>query len=709
MDQRRALGYWPEAYKEGYTFDLWYTDADCTTLFYYTAAVNQDLTLYAQFIEGESEVTAYEFTEMYLSDQSTDFSFIVYSANKITTSNLSKYVVMSATTGDLPNFNVQANGDYYTITADGGYTEGVMYTAELATGVTLTAPAVSGFNLSVITELSFRIYKEEVYDLELYDSIVTIPMADLAVDGLSSYSETTTDTTTYYSAVVLQSDLDASDSFAVGTVIYLEDDDITDGDDSFYIKVTYVETRQIDSKDYYYFTAKDAELGDGSEVFEYTVDAEELASAQTISALLTDMVSTLSALPSIPSASNSTTQVNAFSDNAAIGSATLGFDFYISDLDVNVEVEIGKANNYNFDITSASDEQRASDWWGVNVVVTYSGELGNNVKLQATVDITEYINVTVGGYGTKSGNFITGYNVDFDYYSNIYTQTDLAFTILVCSANNEQEDPNAEEDVWGDAWVDITDEISGILSDDEVDSDSLVAQMLAMLEEEGEVIDLLDEEIFTAAANVYICDINFFARFELFNAEAEWTIYDTKWPLYSIGNQTVYLGLSDSNDAIVDNTVIVLTGDFTSNADAFPTIYGDYLNITTGEITQQVLPTSNFTVKNVSTPYVKVGALWNDDYTDYTWGVTYNYTSLYSTYYDNYVDTYGDFEVMNVGDMYLAGTLEICCKGSSATNFFEDKDLTVGEFESVWISDDYDGSIEALGEVYTCHPDTIRL
>lgn len=891
IEKGSTLDNYPSTTLDGYNFNLWYTEPTLTNLFDYTAPINEDMVLYASFTEiASDELVTYDATELYLADQDADFSFTVYSEEKITSSNLSSYVSMENTLGATPTYNVSANGNYYTITADGGYTEGSLYTATFATGVTLVSPEVDGYNLSAITKLSFRIYKAEIVEYTLNSDLVEINYSDLiSVNEVDYYA-------------TISKDLFNSSSIEVGTVIYFED-----GENSYYVKVTdvfesgetddfvtfyFIDAELEDVYDYVdiYFTEMEMQvayaaqeeeiaqmvydsegveqltlllaaailesdtvetMGDGTDVvdIEYDIDANdiyEMLSNSSNASTISEMATT---------STNTSISGTMFADNAELEAAYELALKLMEDLEVNVSM--GTAENSNFDIDSTIyGDGFATEWVGVNITLAYETDLGNNVKLSIAVDFSQYLNVTVDGVVSDQywswDDF--NYYVDFDYAANVYSQTDLNFTILVCSANNEEEeetDPNAEptdEELWGEAWTNITDEVSGIIEDDE-DSDTLVAQMMAMLEESGDYITLIDEPIFTFSANAYVVDINIdvnfvvevafaagisadfsylsaqqygmytkdvndvkyicyynnslegdgryvfelsvcgylgvkagvaleigislpalktfgnvglgvevglyadlyayaryivtktetdgdvyksldgaiyfetgiyleiylFAESEIFNAEADWTVYDNKWPLLTAGTEWIYLGLNaELNSQIAEDTTLIITGDFISYEDVLPTFYGNYMSIKTGEIQSQAI-TSDYTyAKNSSTPYIEDGIyFYSYDPQVYESGLSFNFSTS-STYYrygeyysdhevdyDYYSSIFGDYDIYSDGDMYFTGTIDIYSNYYESTNFLQSGELMIGEMDFIWVSEDYDGSFEGLGESYT--------
>ncbi|MFI3236555.1 MAG: InlB B-repeat-containing protein [Lachnospiraceae bacterium] len=876
LDTGSALDYYPVATMDGYTFEFWYTEPTMTVMFDYSEPIYQNTTLYASFGDVVSDdLVTYDATELYLEDKSSDFSFTVYSENVITSSNLSSYVSMENTIGQTPTYNVSSSGNNYTITADGGYIAGSLYTATFATGVTLVSPTVDGYNLEAITKLSFRIYKEEIVEYTMNEGIVTIPISDLMVLDENMYS-----------AIISKTAL-GEKTLDVGTVVYFED-----GENSFYVKITSIQ----DNGDEYSFMFLDASLEDiyddvdiyfenmpmdvtyvstEDEIAQMVYESEgveqltlllaaAILESDTVEALgdgtaIVDQMYEVSEAEFIAMATSSTnTSISGtmFADQAELDAEmayTLAVDLME---DLEVSVTLGAAENSNFDVDSTvSGDGFATDWVGANITLAYETDLGNNVKLSIEVDFSEYLNVTVDGMVSDQywswEDFI--YYVDFDYAANVYTQTDLGFTILVCSANNDDADDETDqaedEDLWGDAWTDITDEISSIVEEEDSDSDTLVAQMMAMLEEDGDYITLIDQPIFEFSVNAYVVDINvdvdfvvkaafaagisadfsylgaqqygmyttdingtkyvayynnslegdgryafelsvcgylgvkagvalevgislpalksfgnvglgvevgayadlyayaryliakpetngdiyqsldgaiyfetgiylevyLFAESEMFEAKEDWVFYDNKWPLFSAGNKYVYLGLSaEVNSQIIEDNVIVLTGDFTSKAEVFPTFYGNYLDITTGDIEVEAISTYYTTAKNYSTPYIGETVYWNDyDALSYEYGIGFKfYSSYYTTNYgvmtsdheinyDYYSSMYGDYDIYQEGDMYFTGTMDIYINYSESTNFLASSDLFVGTMDFVWVSDDYDGSFEGLGEAYT--------
>ena len=109
----------------------------------------------------------------------------------------------------------------------------------------------------------------------------------------------------------------------------------------------------------------------------------------------------------------------------------------------------------------------ANNWCAIRFTFSYSGTVKNKLKINASISITEYLNISLQGYKSFKFHLFKESQLEFDYAVNIYSQTDIEFKVLVCSTNKKNE-----------KWRDISKEITDMMnSEEENDQNSLVAQM----------------------------------------------------------------------------------------------------------------------------------------------------------------------------------------------------------------------------------------
>ncbi len=151
--------------------------------------------------------------------------------------------------------------------------------------------------------------------------------------------------------------------------------------------------------------------------------------------------------------------------------------------DLSISVTIGDAENDNFGVCDPEN------WCAINFTLSYNSTIKNKLKVDASITITEYLNISLQGYKSFEFHLFKQSQLEFDYAINVYSQTDIGFKVLVCSTNKKNE-----------KWRDISQEVQGMLnSDEENDTDSLVAQMQEMLSNQGDYITLCEIPMFKAS------------------------------------------------------------------------------------------------------------------------------------------------------------------------------------------------------------------
>ncbi|MFI3208817.1 MAG: hypothetical protein R3Y40_06740, partial [Eubacteriales bacterium] len=577
-----SLGIYPYTSLADAEFNGWYKDPAFTIAFDCEEAITESMTLYADFTESGTEATFYETTEMFLMDQPTDFSFTVYSEEKITASNLANYVFMeevfgaSEATGQAITYTVASSGNQYTITAVGGYTEGGFYKANLASGVTLVSPAEEGYNLDVISVLSFMIYKEESSIVEYVDGVNYLQVDESFVilnntseeEVIGTISITYDDMATIMSNNVLVNDPDQTE-IAEGDILILMDGEdtsqygsikITDvaevpglGYTLSYVGCEYADLySNVDVATVQDLSVEDmladvdtaamaAEIKESEGVLQLTymlaaaiAESEEIQEMGDGSDPIAIDMDALMAAESIADLSTSATLSNTFSDNVYFNNESSNVALDISGLyeGLEVSVEIGQMSNDNFTTLSRLKDE----CFGVNVEVQYGVKLDNGVYIQATINITESFAGVLAGSGESYDTF----SLDFNYYIVMEAETDVDFEILICSAeisgSDDGEDSNTDDgNSGGDSgnsdggeadfpdeadFTDISDSITETMSvffeDEELEeeNENIITRMQELLENEGDSIELFNAPIATGSVNVYgLFDINIYFNF----------------------------------------------------------------------------------------------------------------------------------------------------------------------------------------------------
>ena len=204
----------PKAEKENAVFVGWYTDEALTVPFYSSDPILESITVYAKYeeVSGEPEYTPAAFA---LRDQTPDLAFTVVrvSGDLDPMNAVSLRSVDGSIAPKLIYTEIEANK--WTVTAEGGYTEGASYVLTLSDGFNFAGKEES------IREASFFIQKEEVDNFVMNDDII--------------YIQDTSDMTYYLSDGSILETLDAnvlydSDDVIKGTFSYAGVADLQVGD-----------------------------------------------------------------------------------------------------------------------------------------------------------------------------------------------------------------------------------------------------------------------------------------------------------------------------------------------------------------------------------------------------------------------------------------------------------------------------------------------
>jgi uncharacterized repeat protein (TIGR02543 family) len=160
----------PVTQKDGATFLGWYTDPAFSKPFYAEDSINYDMQLYAKFaeLEKKEQFTDDTFT---LTDQAPELTFTIKSLDNNLTAAAVKSLLTLENIGQSDYVNLISTGGNgtYTISADGGFTEGASYKLALGDGLTFDGKAESYRNCT------FTIFKNEVIELSLNDDLIYIP------------------------------------------------------------------------------------------------------------------------------------------------------------------------------------------------------------------------------------------------------------------------------------------------------------------------------------------------------------------------------------------------------------------------------------------------------------------------------------------------------------------------------------------------------
>ena len=162
----------PTPQKNNSIFLGWYTDSGYQNKFYEGTAVYSNLTLYAKY--SEIEIEQQNLNDSYtLTEQSTGLSFTIISDTSMNADQVKGALALLVADGsEAVEITVTGDNGTFLVTAQNGFTEGASYSLTLNDSKLSFADKESG-----IRKCSFNIAKAEVYNIELNDGIIYIPMS----------------------------------------------------------------------------------------------------------------------------------------------------------------------------------------------------------------------------------------------------------------------------------------------------------------------------------------------------------------------------------------------------------------------------------------------------------------------------------------------------------------------------------------------------
>lgn len=470
-----ALDNIPQSYKTGQAFLGWYEDVECTTPFFTGTVVEQNKTVYAMFKDSEDSVNIQHQPDYYEEDCPTDKKVTLISSTPITAETLGNFVTLDIITGDeIQGFTVTANGNEYTIAPIGGYMEGGLYTMTAADGITF-----KGLE-SYVREYSFRIYKAPSEIVEVDPGIIYLDESKL--------QESNDDYIYQYS---LSKQYFDEKKLATGKTVCIGDGTTNVTEDTLFLNITDC-YQDEDDADKWYIICEDSDIEDVyknvdisfkegayNELLKEGIDTEaliqELYASEGIqqlnllmAAMLADSEEVQELLGGTSLLSNSNPSLLNFADNAKLKDDTLVDLSKKLGQHLQIDVKIGEAQNDNF------ADCNPDYWSAITFTISYKGTLKKKLKIDATVTIKEYLNISLQGYKSLK---LKKKNLEFNYAVNVYSQTDIGFKVLVASKDGK--------------WKDISSSVDKMFgSKEKNDPNSLVAEVQEMLANKGGYIEL---------------------------------------------------------------------------------------------------------------------------------------------------------------------------------------------------------------------------
>lgn len=490
----------PESFGAGKAFMGWFTDTALTNELFTNTPINEDMTVYASFVESADDFQSGVRTTYYVEDCAEYQPITLICDEEITADNVWEYITLFAYTGDTPeNFVVTSNEkDEYTLVPETAYTAGCMYRMTAGEGVTF-----KGLD-DTVNEYTFKIYKEQTNIIEVRDNIKYLDKAKLfATDKTDEY--------------MVQADYFEENSLAVGDVLCIDNGTKNFTENCLFVKITdtikdrniyYIQTADCEAEDVYdnvdvYFVepAKNKFL---EEQIDTEAIAEEVKNSEgvqqlnlVLAALLAEDETVNEIMEGEPLVTDTVTatsdddRLKDFSDYSRPKEDTLKSIAASLAIGLSVSVKVGEAENDNFTTVNP-------DYWSViTFELNYKTTIKKKLKVDATFTVSEYLNVSFQGYNSFEFKWFELPELEFNYAANIYTQTDIELKVLVCS-------------VGANSYRNITSEVAKMLgSDEKNDTAGLVKDVKDMLNKKGGEIEICRIPFFTAFKPLSLFQLNF--------------------------------------------------------------------------------------------------------------------------------------------------------------------------------------------------------
>lgn len=494
----------PESFGAGKAFMGWFTDTALTNELFTNTPINEDMTVYASFVESADDFQSGVRTTYYVEDCAEYQPITLICDEEITADNVWEYITLFAYTGDTPeSFVVTSNEkDEYTLVPETAYTAGCMYRMTAGEGVTF-----KGLD-DTVNEYTFKIYKEQTNIIEVRDNIKYLDKAKLfATDKTDEY--------------MVQADYFEENSLAVGDVLCIDNGTKNFTENCLFVKITdtikdrniyYIQTADCEAEDVYdnvdvYFVepaknkfleeqidteaiAEEVKNSEGVQQLNLVL-AALLAEDETVNEIMEGEPLVTDTVTATAYAASDDDRLKDFSDYSRPKEDTLKSIAASLAIGLSVSVKVGEAENDNFTTINP-------DYWSViTFELNYKTTIKKKLKVDATFTVSEYLNVSFQGYNSFEFKWFELPELEFNYAANIYTQTDIELKVLVCS-------------VGANSYRNITSEVAKMLgSDEKNDTAGLVKDVKDMLNKKGGEIEICRIPFFTAFKPLSLFQLNF--------------------------------------------------------------------------------------------------------------------------------------------------------------------------------------------------------
>lgn len=485
-----TIGTLPFTDKQGYSFSGWFFDKELTEPVFSEDVINQNLTLYAGFEKQDINSVLPDFTEISIGTDNVYYEIQVTTDECIDERNLDSFVSVTALYGELPKISVLSHSNNtYSLSPIGGYQNGGVYKIAL----TDNRICFKGLNVENCEE---TLVDKEIKTVFLSvnsknEETVSVKSGIFELDSSSVQFSDTENKFTSNSNVTLNTN----------SIVH-----IVDEENDRYIKIT--DIKQVNSAYEFYFedcssiddvySDFNINIGDISVPNDMTEPENQTATNNTLALVEKELYNSkgteaitamlANALNASPTIKSLTSNKNSYRDNI---SDVSGKTFTIKGLleDLEIKISLGTAKNTNFNGIGISPFDDTL-WSMLKIEFSYEADIKNNVKLEATVTVTQYLYVGLASSANKS----TG---DFKAEITPYSQTDIDFKILVCSMSKDDDKGEDKKEEKKDISVEIEN-----LTNGNGDASNIIQDVQQMLENKGDAVELCKVPMFSASFTV---------------------------------------------------------------------------------------------------------------------------------------------------------------------------------------------------------------
>ena len=487
-----AIGSLPFTDKRGYSFSGWFFDEDLTNPVFAEDVITRDVTLYAGFEKQDVDSVLPEYTELSIETDDATYELRFISDEEIDERNLGEFISVTSLYGELPKTEVYSSGGgKYALRPIGGYKNGGVYKIEITDDRVSFCELEADYGDDYTADdeiktvyLSVNFGEEEKVFVK--NGVIELNASSVVFSGEDKFTVTE----------AIYDRLPLTDASAVRIVggeeeRYLNVTGISKTDGGY--EISFADCDDVDDvyEDFNVNVSGIAVANEKTEPENQTETNRQLAEIENelyggkgTKAITALLANALNASPTVRSLSSSQ---NPYKDNIT---EVEGKQFTVEGLleDLRIKVTLGTAKNGSFNGIGISpfDDTR---WSMLAISFEYETGIKNNVKLEASITITQYLYVGLASSANKS----TG---DFKAEITPYSQTDIDFKILVCSAKKDGDEGEDKQEK-----KDISVEIEN-LANGEGDSSNIIKDVRDMLENKGDAVPLCEIPMFSAAYTV---------------------------------------------------------------------------------------------------------------------------------------------------------------------------------------------------------------